>query len=126
MLCVGFSKLKTIIMKIEKPNEITVKVNSLDDYLNSKYQYKMNTESLRQEVLMDIENWYTQNKDLWEWERNENYRKTISEQIQKTKFNYYRILVNQSGLDEETQRDMILKYGTGRTENEWKDYISGL
>ncbi len=113
-------------MKIEKPNEITVKVNSLDDYLNSKYQYKMNTESLRQEVLMDIENWYTQNKDLWEWERNENYRKTISEQIQKTKFNYYRILVNQSGLDEETQRDMILKYGTGRNEDEWKDYISGL
>jgi hypothetical protein len=126
MLCVGVSKLKTIIMKIEKPNEITVKVNSLDDYLNSKYQYKMNTESLRQEVLMDIENWYTQNKDLWEWERNENYRKTISEQIQKTKFNYYRILVNQSGLDEETQRDMILKYGTGRNEDEWKDYISGL
>lgn len=113
-------------MKIEKPNEITVKVSNLDDYLNSKYQYEMNTESLRQEVLMDIENWYMQNKDFWEWERNENYRKSITEQIQKAKLNYYTILVNQSGLDEKTQRDMILKYRTGRNEDEWEEYVSGL
>lgn len=113
-------------MEIKIPKQLTVKVSSLDDYLNLKYQYKMNTESLRQEVLIDIENWYIQNKDLWEWERNENYRKTISEQIQKAKLSYYTILVNQSGLDEKTQRDMILKYGTGRTEDEWEDYASGL
>jgi len=113
-------------MKIEKPSKITVKANNLDDYLNSKYQYKMNTESLRQEVLMDIENWYMQNKDFWEWKRNENYRKSITEQIQKAKLNCYTILVNQSGLDEKTQRDMILKYGTGRNEDEWKEYVSGL
>jgi hypothetical protein len=90
-------------MGIEKPKELTVKVNNLDDYLNSKCQYKMNTESLRQEVLMDIEKWYMQNKNLWEWERNENYRKSIYEQIQNAKLNYYTILVNQSGLDEKTQ-----------------------
>jgi hypothetical protein len=113
-------------MGIEKPKELTVKVNNLDDYLNSKYQYKMNTESLRQEVLIDTEKCYMQNIDLWEWERNENYRKSISEEIQKDKLNYYTILVNQSGLDEKTQIDMIWKYGTGRTEDEWKDYVSGL
>lgn len=113
-------------MGIEIPKKLIVNLNSLDDYLNSKYLYKTNTESFRQAVLTDIENWYMQNKDLWEWERNENYRKTILEQIQKTKLNYYIILVNQSGLDKKTQRDMILKYGTGRTENEWKDYVSGL
>jgi hypothetical protein len=45
-------------MGIEKPKELTVKVDGLDDHLNSKYQYKMNTESLRQEVLMGIEKWY--------------------------------------------------------------------
>jgi hypothetical protein len=108
------------IHPIEKPKELTVKVNNLDDYLNSKYQYRLNTEVLRQELLMDIENWYLQNKDLWEWERNENYRKSIREQIRNAQLNYYTILVNQSGLDEKTQRDMISKYGTGRTENEWK------
>jgi hypothetical protein len=63
---------------------------------------------------------------LWQCERNENYRKSISGQIQKAKLNYYTILVNQSCLDEKTQRDMILKYGTGRTEDEWKDYVSEL
>jgi hypothetical protein len=111
-------------MRIEKPKELTVKVDNLDDYLNSKYLYKMNTESLRQEVLMDIEKWHMQTIDLWEWERNQNYRKSISEQIQKAKLNYYTLLVNQSGLYEKTQRDMISKYFTSRTENEWKDYVS--
>lgn len=113
-------------MKIEKPNELRVNVNNLTDYLKSKYLCKMNTESLRQEVLMDIQNWYMQNIDLWEWDRNKNYQKSISEQIEKAKLNYYTILVNQSGLDEKTQRDMILKYGTGRNEDEWKNYVSSL
>ena len=97
-------------MEIKTPNEISVKVNNLDDYINSKYKFKMNTENIRQEVLIDIENWYMQNKDSWEWVRNENYRKSITEQIQKGKLNYYTILVNQSGLDEKSCRDMILKY----------------
>jgi hypothetical protein len=106
---------------IEKPKELTVKMNSLSDYLNSKYQWRMNTESLRQEVLVDIENFCMQNRDLWSWERDENYRKAISELIEKTKLNYYTVLVNQSGLDEKEQRDLIMKYGTGITEDEWRN-----
>lgn len=109
-------------MEIERPKELTVKVNSLSDYLNSKYSFKQNTESLRREMLFDIENWYMQNVDLWSWERDESYRKFILEQIQKTKLEYYTVLVNQSGLDEKTQRDLIYKYKTDRTEDEWKNF----
>ena len=97
-------------MEITISNELRFTVNSLDDYLNSKYQFKPNTESLRHEVLIDIENWYMSNRDLWEWERNGNYRKSIIEQIQNVKLIYYTSLINQSGLDEKTQRDLILKY----------------
>jgi hypothetical protein len=110
-------------MGIERPNELSVKVNSLEDYLKSKYLYKMNTENTRREMLVDIENWHMQNKDHWIWERDENYRKSILEQIERDKLNFYTILVHQSGLDEKTQRDMILKWGTGKTEDEWKNSI---
>ncbi len=113
-------------MEIKKPNELTVKVSNLDDFINSKYQYKMNTESLRQEVLFDIENWIMQNKDVWSWERNESYRKSILEYIETTKLHYYTVLVNQSGLDDKIQRDMILKYFSDKNEEEWKSYVSGL
>ena len=100
-------------MRLEKPKELAVKMNSLADYLDSKYQYKMNTESLRQEILVDIENWYMQNENLWTFERDENYRKNISKQIEQSKLSYYTNLVHQSGLDDKTQRDMILKYKMG-------------
>ena len=36
------------------------------------------------------------------------------------------ILINQSNLDENTQRNMILKCKTGRTETEWKNFLNEL
>jgi hypothetical protein len=98
--------------------------SNLDDFLNSKYQYEMNTEILKQSILLDIEKWYMKNINLWDWERNNIYRKFISDQIEKIKLQYYTILINQSNLDEDIQRNMILKYKTGRTENEWKNYLN--
>mgnify|MGYP003544554355 CR=1 FL=1 len=84
-----------MITRIDKPENISFKTTSLDDYLNQRYEFKANTESLRQEVLNSVEYWYIQNRDLWEWERNENYRKDILEQVQKIKLNIYTDLISQ-------------------------------
>jgi hypothetical protein len=98
----------------------------LNAFLTYKYQYKENNESLRQAILLDIEEWFMKKIDQWEWAWNSNYRKSIKDQIKKVKLEYYIILINQSGLDNSPQYDLILKYKTGRTENEWKDYVSKL
>jgi hypothetical protein len=113
-------------MEINKPTDIITKISNLDEFLNSKYQFKLNTENLRQELLMDIENWGIQNGDLWQWERDPNYRKSFIKELESIKLHYYTSLINQSGLNDITQRDMILKYKTNRTENEWIDYIKKL
>ena len=106
-------------VKLEKPEKVIVDALSLTAYLNSKYQFRMNTESVRQEVLLDIENWYMQKRNIHDWGSNESYRKAILQTIANTKLTYYTSLVNQSGLDEKTQRDLILKHKTGKTESEW-------
>ena len=100
-------------MKIEiqsqpqpQPQELIFKVDRLEDYLNSKYLGKMNTENMRIELLSDIENWYRSNFDF----SNDN----IINQMENTKLSYYTILINTSGLDEKTQKDMISKYITNK------------
>lgn len=79
-----------------------IKGRNLDEFLNSKYMYEMNTEKYRQAILNDIENQYMYNIDLLY----EN-QKNISEQIQKAKLVYYTMLVKQSYYDMETQNKLI-------------------
>lgn len=82
--------------------ELIVKVDRLEDYINSKYQLQLNTEKMRQDILFDIEQWYRSNFDF----SNDN----IINQMENTKLSYYTTLINTSGLDEKIQKDMISNY----------------
>ena len=109
-------------MEIHKPKELSININNnLNEFLNSKYQYKLNTENLRQNVLKDIEEITFQNIDSYSWNYDDIYRKRISDEIENRKLYYYTILINQSGLDDKTKYDMILNFKTGKSEDEWKN-----
>lgn len=108
-------------MEIHKPKDLSIDINEkLNVFLNSKYKYKLNTEILRQNVLNDVEKISLQNIDSYSWNNDDIYRKRISDENENSKLHYYTILINQSGLDDKTQYDMILKFKTGKSEDEWK------
>jgi len=110
-------------MEIKIPKQyLSVDIPSLNDYLDSRHQNKLNTESLRQEIMQDIENWSMLSVDMWTWERDESYRKMHQKEIEKTQIEYYEYLINQTKMDDKTKKDMIWKYGTGRTESEWLQF----
>ncbi len=82
------------------------KVKTLDELL-SKYLYTINDEKTRQDILYDIEKYFIQNANS-SYNRNDN--KSLRDHIENVKLEYYTLLVNQSSLDEDIKKEMILKY----------------